>query len=160
MRFLSDDGQFGFLVTRLTGPRMYRFQVIIDGQLIGDSEPCIPGSAMKRLVILRDMTDSRLGHASRDSDSAWSLVRADELHDATSLVLTESLDGWSLHGYTYSGTAVIMAQKYGEGSDAALTPLIGPILVSVVTLDEFNSIVDATRSYWAKTNDITTLPVL
>lgn len=49
MRVSTDDEQFGFLVTRLTGSDMFKFHLIMSGQLIGDSEPCILGSAMKQL---------------------------------------------------------------------------------------------------------------
>jgi hypothetical protein len=47
-------------VTQLGGHRMFRFQMVIDGQVVGDEEHCIPGSAMHRLGNLRHLDNERL----------------------------------------------------------------------------------------------------
>jgi hypothetical protein len=148
VRFSTDDGQFGFLVTSLTGHGMYRFQVIIEGRLVGDHEPCIIGSAMKQLENRPRLSDKRLDPLSAGPDAVMSTLRFDErLHDAATLSLAESLDRWLIHGYVYGSTVMILAQERQENV------AVGRILVSMVNLIEYDSIVEAVRTYWLNTNN-------
>jgi hypothetical protein len=149
MRFLTDNGEFGFLIRPLTGRGMFQFQLVVAGQVIGDSEPCILGSAMKQLGSLPRLDDERLALISSDPAVVMSALRSDEeLHDATTLSLAESLDRWSINGYMYKGSAVMLAEACGE--DSATSPL----LVSIVDAAEYQSIVDVIRSYWSEVNNI------
>ena len=47
MRFTTDNGAFGVLLTPgdVSGTHRFgRFQLVIDGELVGDAETCLPGS--------------------------------------------------------------------------------------------------------------------
>lgn len=148
MQFLTDDGGFGFLVTPLGGRNMFRFQLIIAGQVVGDSEPCILGSAMKRLGSLARLDDERLSLLSSEPATVVSILCSEEdLHDAAILSLAESLDHWMICGYMYQGSAVMLAQEYRASQVG------NPLLISHIDAAEYGSIFDATRSYWSKVND-------
>jgi hypothetical protein len=145
MRFSTDEGRFGFVVTPVTESGMFKFQVVIDGQLVGDSDPCFLGSAMDRLGNLHRLDDKRLASLPVDPDFVLSVLRSDEaLHDAAVLSIAESLDSWLVCGYVYEGNVVMLAQIYEEGT------LAGPILVSVVASPEYDLIYGAVRTYWSK----------
>ncbi|WP_405799371.1 hypothetical protein [Streptomyces sp. NBC_01506] len=147
MKFLTDDARFGFLVTPLKGRGMFRFQLIIDSQLIGDTEPSILGTAMARLGDLTHLDDDRLDLLSSDRDALLAvLLNEEELHDRTTLSIAESLDDWLIHGYVYKGNVVVVARGDEDGS------LMGPTLVAVVKSAEYDQIVDAARSYWSSIN--------
>ncbi|MER7039634.1 hypothetical protein [Streptomyces microflavus] len=147
MRFLTDDGRFGFLVAPSEGRGMFRFQLIIDSQLIGDAEPCILGTAMARLRGLAHLEDDRLGLLFSNRDAVLSaLLAEEELHDRTTLSIAESLDDWLIHGYVYKGDVVVVARGDEDGS------LMGPTLVSVVASVEYDPIIEAVRGYWSSVN--------
>ncbi|MCX5391288.1 hypothetical protein [Streptomyces sp. NBC_00094] len=144
---MTDDGRFGFLVAPLEGRGMFRFQLIVDSQLIGDTEPCILGTAMARLKGLTHLDDDRLGLLFSDRDVVLSaLLTEEELHDRTTLSIAESLDGWLIHGYVYKGNVVVVARGDEDGS------LTGPTLVAVVASAEYAPIVEAARNYWSSVN--------
>jgi hypothetical protein len=95
------------------------------------------------------LDDERLGLISSEPVVVTSALRfEEELHDAATLSLAESLDRWSIHGYVYKGSAVMLAQKYSENAAA------GPLLISVVQAAEYDSIVDMVHYYWSKANNI------
>jgi hypothetical protein len=149
MRFLTDDGRFGFLVTPLTGHGMFRFQLVIDGQLIGDTEPCFLGTAMYQLGNLPHLDDERLGLLSSDPDVVLSsLLSEEQLHDRATLSLAESLDLWLIHGYVYEGNVVMIARGDEDGS------LAGPTWISVVRSAEYDSVFDAAHRYWSMTGGL------
>jgi hypothetical protein len=151
MRFLTDDGRFGFLVAPLAGYSMFRFQLVVDGRLIGDSDPCILGTAMARLGSLTHLDDDRLDLPFSDQDVALSaLLTEEELHDRTTLSIAESLDDWLIHGYVYKGNVVMVARGDEDGS------LTGPTLVSVVAASEYDPIIEAARGYWLKVSNPST----
>ncbi|MFF4432074.1 hypothetical protein ACFYZ4_23205 [Streptomyces sp. NPDC001513] len=144
---MTDDGRFGFLVSPLKGRGMFRFQLIIDSQLIGDTEPCILGTAMARLGSLTHLEDDRLNLFASDRDIILSaLLTEEELHDRTTLSIAESLDDWLIHGYTHKGNTVVVARGDEDGS------LTGPTLVAVVASAEYDSIIQAARIYWSSVN--------
>ncbi|WP_327326008.1 hypothetical protein OG735_28630 [Streptomyces sp. NBC_01210] len=149
MRFLTDDGRFGLLVAPLKGRGMFRFQLVIDGRLIGDTDPCILGTAMARLGNLTHLDDDRLDFLFSDMDVVLSaLLTEEELHDRTTLSIAESLDDWLIHGYVYKGNVVMVARGDGDGS------LTGPTLVSVVASAEYEPIIEAARSYWSRASNL------
>jgi hypothetical protein len=146
MRISTDDERFGFIVTHLTGRDMFRFQLIISGQVIGDSEPCILGSAMKQLGNLRTFDDERLAELSSDPAAVIFALRTDQfLHDASTLSLAESLDEWMVNGFIYDGRVVMLAQDYRD--EAAP----GVLLTSLVDTVEYDSIFHAVHGYWSET---------
>jgi hypothetical protein len=149
MRFLSDDGRFGFLVTPLAGRGMFRFQLVIDGRLIGDTEPCFLGTAMRVLGNLPHLNDERLGLLSSDPDVVLSaLLSEEQLHDPTTLSIAESLDRWLIHGYVYEGNVVMIARGDEDGL------LTGPTLISIVGSAEYGPVFDAAYSYWSKVDGL------
>jgi len=144
MRVSTDDGGFGFILKPVTGD-MFRFQIIVNGRSMGDDEPCILGSAMHRLRHLKTLDDGRLGCLPDDPVAVSSALRSDEdLHDAATLSLAESLDRWLIHGYIFNGKVAILAQEYERGE------LAGLILVSVLDKAEYDPIIGAIHDYWAK----------
>lgn len=148
MRFLTDDGEFGFLLSPLSGREMFRFQMIIGGRLIGDSEPCMVGTAMKQLASRPELEDERLSQLSIDPGSVLSVLRTDErLHDSTTMSLAESLDHWVINGYVFGGRFVMLAQEYKEGTPDASAR------ISIVDVAEYDALVGALRNYWLRIGD-------
>jgi len=134
MRVSTDDGRFGFILEPVAGD-MVRFQIIVDGRSIGDDGPCIIGSAIYQLQRLKTLDDGRLGCLPDDPVAVSLALRTDEdLHDAATLSLAESLDQWLIHGYIFNGRVAILAQEYERGE------LAGPILVSVLDKAEYDRI--------------------
>ena len=147
MRFSTDDGRFGFIVAPLPGQHMFRFQMVVDGQVIGDTEENIIGSAMGTLEELKQLDDPRLAGLSSDPAAVIAILLTDEsLHDEAVLSLAESLDRWLVCGYVYQGATTILAQGY-RGHDLA-----GPILVSALPVADYSAVLDAARTYWMKTD--------
>jgi hypothetical protein len=140
VRFLTDDGGFGLLIAPLPGRDMFRFQMIIGDQLIGDSEPCILGSAMWQLRNLPFLADSRFGSLRDHLAEVLPLLRCDqEIHDATSLSLAESLDLWLINGYIYQGSATVLAMHDPAAADSAL--------ISTMSLTAYEPVVGASYDY-------------
>jgi hypothetical protein len=128
---------------------MFRFQMIVDGQVIGDTDENIIGSAMATLGELKQLEDPRLAGLSSDPAAVIATLLTDEtLHDDAVLSLAESLDRWLVCGYVYQGATTILAQGY-RGHDLA-----GPILVSTVPVADYSTIIDAARTYWLKTREL------
>ena len=148
MRFSTNNGCFGFIVAPLTGRHMFRFQIVIESQVIGDTDECILGSAMAVLANLKQLDDKRLARLSVDPAAVLSILRFDEtLHDKAVLSLAESVDGWLICGYAYEGNVTMLAQKYEDVN------LVGRVLVAVVPVAEYDAIVGAARGYWSRTNE-------
>ncbi len=142
MRFLDDDGQFGLLVSPLSGHRMFRFQLIVDGRLVGDSEGCIIGSVMTQLKNRPRIDDRRLDLLDIDPFKFMELLAVDEfLHDVTMMSSVESLDRWTVYSYLRGERFIIVAQEAGTQEPS-------PIFVANIEEVDFNSVVDAARNYW------------
>jgi hypothetical protein len=129
-------------VTR-SGKPVFRFQIILDGRLIGDDEPCILGSAMGKL---RDVGEFERLDFDPAHDSPAVVVSmldsSEELHDATAFSIAESLDGWLIHGLIFGEEFVIIAQEYRDGQGE------GEILRTVVRLGDYEAVVEAAYRYW------------
>jgi hypothetical protein len=146
--FATGDGRFGFLVDKLSGRHMFQFQLVVDGHLVGDQEPCIIGSAMAALGELPRLDDQRLDLLSSDPATVVSALDSDaELHDATTLSIAESLDGWWLRGYVRGESVVLLARERQQGR------AVGRLLVSIVPLVEYNVVHKAANDYWLNTRD-------
>jgi hypothetical protein len=146
MRFATDDGQFGLIVAPADEPwdsRFFRFQLIVDSVIMGDSEPCILGSMMRTLQNLPRLEDPRLARPRLGPTATMSVLRSDAaLNDPSLLNGAESLDRWLVHGYIHGTTAVVM----GEPAEPPAGP--GTISVAVVPLRDFESIVISAVRYW------------
>jgi hypothetical protein len=143
VRFLTNDGQFGLLVSQEAGLDMFRFQLIVDSRLVGDREPCIIGSAMRQLANVSSLSD--LGFdpvAAEPSLVAEILCSDEELHDSVTLPLAESLDGWLIFALVHEGKFIMVAQEcrnVGPG---------GEVIRSIADLGEYSSIISAASGYW------------
>jgi hypothetical protein len=146
--FLTSDDQFGFALTKLNGRNMFEFRLVIEGELIGDREPCIIGSAMMALGELRHLNDQRLDLLFSDRDALVTVLDSDEeLHDAVVLSIAESLDGWWLRGYVHEGNVVLLARERRQGRAA------GKLSASVVPMVEYGSVYGAASEYWISSRD-------
>jgi hypothetical protein len=122
---------------------MFQFQLVVGGRLVGDSEPCIIGSAVKRLGRLKKLNDRRLAPDLSDPAAVMRLLQADDkLHDATTLSLSESLDNWLLRGYEYDGNVVFMAREYRVSETS------GEVLAVIIDSSVYGSLVEMFRTYW------------
>src|SRR6516165_11099269 len=111
MRFSADDGRFGLIVTPLAGKHMFRFQMIIDGFVVGGTDECIIGSAMGALAELAQLDDPRRAGLSADPAAVIATLLTDEtLHDAAFRSIAESLDQWLICAYIFRETATVLAQ--------------------------------------------------
>jgi len=147
MRFSTDDGQFGLIVTPTSWNKMFRFQLIVDAAVVGDTEPCILGSAMQQLSNLHRLEDPRLARARVDPAGTMSVLCSDDsLYDLSMLNGAESLDHWLVRGYINGETAVVMSQP-AEGPESERS-----IRVAVVPLRDFESVVRSAVGYWAETS--------
>ncbi|WP_415952086.1 hypothetical protein [Streptomyces sp. KLOTTS4A1] len=143
MRFLDDAGQFGLLVSPLPGHRMFRFQIIIGGALLGDREGCILGSVMAQLKDRPQLDDAKVD-IGFDPSGLMDRFAVDEfLHDAAIISSVESLDGWTLYGFIHTGRFFLLAREIMPAG-------VGPVLVGSVVKADYDSIVDAARDYWLK----------
>jgi hypothetical protein len=160
MKFLADDDRFGIVVTPTGWRHMYQFRLVIDGRLIGDAEPCIIGSAIKRLGDLDTLSDPRLSIGLSDPAALVRLVvgigRLDiesgegpdsadtDLHDGTVLSLAESLDSWLVLGFRHDRSVVFLASRYQAGG------ALGLVSAAVIEPPVYDSLVEMSRVYWAK----------
>lgn len=144
MRFSTNDGKFGFLVSPFENSRgMFRFQLIIDSALIGDTDPCFLETAMIQLGNLPHLEDRRLRSLLADPQSVFSaLLYEKDLHDRATLPLAESMDHWLIHGYVHDGNVVMIVRGDRDGT------LAGPDLISTLSVKCYKHIFDATCSYW------------
>jgi hypothetical protein len=145
MKFLTDDDDFGIIVTPAGSPHMYQFRLVVNGRALGDREPCIIGSAVKRLGRLKKLDDSRLDPGLADPATLMRLLETDdELHDATTLSLSESLDNWLLRSYEYEGNVFLMACEY------RVLEASGEVLSVTIDSSVYCSLVEMFRTYWTK----------
>jgi hypothetical protein len=135
VKFLADDDRFGIVVSPAGCRHMYQFQLVINGRLIGDAEPCIIGSAITRLGDLKTLSDPRLSLGLSDPaalvrrvasigeldiESGEEPDSADtDLHDGTVLSLAESLDSWLVLGFRHARSVVFLASQYRTGGALA-----------------------------------------
>ena len=146
MRFTTGDGRFGFLVEPTSYSGMYRFQLIVAGELVGDDEPCFLESAMGTLGSLPALEDKRLDAVRNDPAATLTLLQSDDtLHDATTLSVAESLDRWLVCAYVHDKQAIFLAQAYADEEDI----LIGPLLTASVPVADYTTVFGETQAYWS-----------
>ncbi|MFG1811060.1 hypothetical protein [Streptomyces sp. NPDC049040] len=145
MRFLTDDGRFGLLVTPVVASGESRVQLVIEGRLIGGAEPSFAYGAFEEMGNLPRFSDHRFSLFSKDPDNVLAaLLSEEEFHDPATLSLSESFDHWLIQGYCYEGSVAMLARPYDDGS------LVGATLISVVGCAEYAAIVEMARCYWAQ----------
>jgi hypothetical protein len=144
VKFVDDDGRFGIILTPEDGQHFYRFRLVIDGRVIGDTDPCIIGSAMNSLGHLHALSDRRLSSGLSDPDALMQLLQDDEFHDATTLSIAESLDSWLLCGYRYEGSVVFVARE------DSVRDTSGDVLAANIDQFLYDSIFEMASTYWTK----------
>jgi hypothetical protein len=125
---------------------MFAFQLVVDGQVIGDDEPAILGSLMRELQHRPSVDAHQLPDARSSPASAVETLLADEQYESAMLRGAESLDRWLVWLYTQQSHAVALAQAV-DGNDRT-----GPILVSVIDVTDLRSLLDAVVRYWTEAN--------
>jgi hypothetical protein len=146
MKASTDDGSFGFIVTPLSAPLFFRFQIVIAGRLVGDTEPCIIYTAMHQLKKLTVVDDERLNRLAEDPVAVSAVLLSDDtLHAAATMSIAESLDHWLVQAYGYKGKAVFIAR---ECVDDQRETLSDDVLVSVLDVSEYDVIFNAVHQYW------------
>jgi hypothetical protein len=141
MRFTTDDGEFGFIVMPVGGRGMFRFQIVLQGSVIGDEEPCFLTTAMKQLRSLPRFDEEAFRPGLAEVAAIASRLRVDEdRHDASAISLAESLDRWHVFGYVSGGNVVLLAQEDGSEPNS--------VLASVVELQTFEQIMDVVIACW------------
>jgi len=147
VRFTTDDGRFGFLVEPTSYSGMYRFQLIVAGQLVGDDEPCFVETAMGALGSLPTLDDARLDAVRDDPASVLATLQTDDnLHDATTLSIAESLDRWLVCAYVHDKHVTVLAQAYADEEDI----LVGPLLTALTPVAEYAAVYGAALEYWSE----------
>jgi hypothetical protein len=147
VRFTTQDGRIGFLVEATSYSGMYRFQLIVDGGLVGDDEPCFLESAMSVLGSLPTLDDPRLDAVLDDPASVLALLQTDDaLHDAATLSIAESLDRWLVCAFVHVEQVTVLAQPYADEEDI----LIEPLLAASVPVAEYTTVFENARAYWSE----------
>jgi hypothetical protein len=137
-----------------------KFRLVINGCLIGDTEPCIIGSAIVGLADLKALSDPRLSLGLSDPAALVRLVTsagamdigsgeepddADaDLHDGIVLELAESLDSWLVLGFRHDRRVVFLASEYHAGGG------LGPVAAAVIEASAYDPLVETVRMYWAE----------
>jgi hypothetical protein len=145
VKFLADDDRFGIIITPTEYRQMYEFRLVLGGRLVGDAEPCIIGTAMLTLGDLKELDDRRL---SPDPSGYAALVRLletdEELHDATTLSISESLDNWQLHAYRHEGRVFFVAREYQARETS------GELIIVAVEQAIYDPLFEMSHIYWTK----------
>jgi hypothetical protein len=149
VRFSTDDGQFGLIVSPRPGDgRMFVFQLVVGGCVVGDGEPFILGSLMWELGHRPSFDADELPDARTSPADAVKLLLdeevrlQDERFESAMLRGAESLDRWLVWLYVQETNGVALAQA-GKDNER-----VGPVLVSKVGLTDFRSLIDSTVRHW------------
>lgn len=122
---------------------MFRFQLVMEGVAIGDTEPAILGSAMHQFANLSRLDDPRLSPTGKPSKIMSVLLTDEDIHDRALLCAAESLDRWCVRGYRYGGSVVLLAQEYQKGE------LAGRVYSAVVPEPRYQELIETARQYWS-----------
>lgn len=121
MRFSTEDERLAIRMSPAPpyDARFSIFQLILNGLVVGDAEPCIPISALRRMAELPALDDARLD--SLDPVQLRTLLTSgDDLHDRTLGPSSESLDAWGLHAYRLEDQVAYLAWRLDEPAVAVL----------------------------------------
>lgn len=139
MRFLSDDASFGFRMTRASSRRFYIFQIVLDGVLIGDTDPCVAGSCFGPLAMVDEIDEPGLRSGDASEAQIDLLVASDDQLDERTLKhLAESLDAWAVRVYAVDDVVHVRVTGDRETHSAA------------IPRSEFEAITATMRYYWEK----------
>lgn len=144
MRLTTSDGLFGFVIEPTTTAKFMVFQIVIEGQLIGDRAPCILGTAMQQLRNLA-VINVGLPHSQKASPSVIfsALQTNDDWNDATLLPLAESLDSWQVRGFADHSEIVFLARQNGGPKESH------SFRMATLPVQEYDFIVKALIDFWA-----------
>ena len=142
---MTQDGSFGVIISAASGnhdPRFFSFQLVVDGQTIGDSEPSIIWSAIDRLSRLPELDDPRLNNPTRDLHAAVDAVLNDEHCNQALFHGAESLDAWIVAAYTHDGSTIWLTQQAGSDNSH-----VSPIRAATINNLDYHSIVNRVRAH-------------
>jgi hypothetical protein len=150
VRFSTDDGQFGLVVSPRPGDgRMFAFRLVVGGRVVGDDEPFILGSVMGELQDRPSFSAGELADVGTSPADAVKLLLEEESRlqdkrfESAMLQGTESLDRWLVWLYVHEAHGVALAQALGDDEQR-----VGPVLVSRVGLTDFRAILGSAVRYW------------
>lgn len=153
MRFSTDDGQFGLIVSPRPGDgRMFAFQLVVGSCVVGDDEPFILGSLMWELQHRPSFGIGELPDVRTRPADAVELLLDEELQlqddrfGAAMLRGAESLDRWLVWLYAYEAHGVALAQAFKDSKR------FGPILASRVGITDFRAVLDGAVHHWQELN--------
>jgi hypothetical protein len=144
VKFSTDDGQFGLIVSPRPGRDMFAFQLVVDGHVVGDGEPAILGSLMRELQHRPTLGADQVPDVRTSPAAAVGLLLADEQFESAMLRGAESLDRWLVWLYSQQAHGIALAQA------ADRDERVGPVLVSLVEVTDFLDVLDSAVRYWSK----------
>lgn len=140
----TDELAFGVLLSPSDRPRFWILRLLVNGDLIGDCEPCMVGSAVP--IIARRPPFAAIDPRGNRT-TVLNLLRSDAHHDATLYPLAESFDDWEVRLYSTDQEVVVVASSdvsQGETADLRLV---------AVAIDEYMAVVSTIASYWRSISD-------
>jgi len=142
MRVTTSDGAFGFVIERTDAPRFFVFQLVIGGELTGDRDPCILGTAMHQIKYLDALDIDPVLVARMDAPEIIAALRSrDSWNDRSLRPLAESLDLWWVRGFICGTDVVFIA---GQGSVEGE----GPQRIAKVPIEDYDPIAGAVVDFW------------
>src|SRR5581483_10528659 len=133
VRFMTNEGEFGILLAKSSAGTAeanpatcrFRFQLLLDGHLIGDEEPCIPGSAFGHLRKPFRIDPAQWPDLPAEPERMYAYLDADAtLHEQTRAPQAQSLEGWSTKQFV-TGSRVVLLARENRGEKSAAGPVHG-----------------------------------
>jgi len=134
MRFSTDDGHFGLIIMPVSGG-MFRFQMVLQGHVIGNREPCFVFTPLRQFRKLVRLDGPDFSGEAYLPGVFSKLQNDDQLHDASMTATAESLDRWLIRGYMNGPHAIFLAKEADSEGNSILT--------SVLDADTYFMILDA-----------------
>lgn len=152
MRFLTNEGEFGILLAKASNgaeadPAMavFRFQLLLDGELVGEAKPCNPGPAFGNLRKPCRLDADRARGLPGGPEALHAYLHADALlHAGTKGPRAASMDGWACHLFVAGSRVALLARdRRGPERDAA-----GAVRSCSVGIEDYFDVVGCAFEYW------------
>lgn len=144
VKFSTDDGRFGLIISPRPGRGMFAFHLVVDGHVVGDGEPAILGSLMWELQHRPFFGVGQVPDTRTSPDAAVEFLLGHEQFESAMLRGAESLDRWLVWLYSQPTHGVALAQA-ADGDER-----VGPVRVSLVESTDFRDLLDSAVRYWSK----------
>lgn len=152
MKFSTDDGQFGLIVSPRPGRDMFAFQLVVDSHVVGDDEPAILGSLMWELQHRPFFGVDQVPDVRTNLAAAVELLLEHEQFQSAMLRGAESLDRWLVWVYSQQAHGIALAHPV-DGDER-----VGPVVVSLVKITDFRDVLNSAVHYWSKVRSGTGAP--